>query len=131
MKQTPKTVYSYQNPRPCETPPDSGTSRTIPDQTMSIRELYSRYAKGLPLEARIKQPLYYEGEFPDLDKLDLSEIHQLKKQVAMDVEQMQKQLQETEQMQKIKEQKKLTDRLTFLEAEYKKQQAPEAGAPQS
>lgn len=53
-------------------------SQTVPDQTMSMRQLLDRYARGLPL-AGAKDPLYYgEEDLPDLNRLDLAEIQELK-----------------------------------------------------
>lgn len=63
-------------------------SLTIPDQTMSIKELVTRFAKGLPI-AEGKTPIYDEdgvSEGIDLRKLDLSEIHELKKQIEWKLE---------------------------------------------
>lgn len=49
-------------------------SKTVPDQTMSIKEIMERYARGLPIEAG-KVPIYHgeEDEIPDLKRMDLSE----------------------------------------------------------
>jgi len=48
-------------------------SKTVPDQTMSIREILTRYAHGLPIEAG-KVPIY-EGEdyTPDPRHMDLAD----------------------------------------------------------
>lgn len=48
-------------------------SMTVPDQSMSVKEILDRFAKGLPIDGR-KVPLY-EGEtnMPDLRGLDLAE----------------------------------------------------------
>ena len=70
-------------------------SMTIPDQTISIKELVSRFAKGLPI-AEGKTPIYDESgesEGIDLRKLDLSEIYDLKKQVEWKIENAYKQTQ--------------------------------------
>lgn len=48
-------------------------SMTIPDQTMSIREILVRYAKGLPIEAG-KVPIYEGEEYtPDPRYMDLAD----------------------------------------------------------
>lgn len=46
-------------------------SRTVPDQTMGIREILSRYAQGLPVG--VKTPIYdgEENDLPDPRTLDL------------------------------------------------------------
>jgi hypothetical protein len=55
-----------------------GPSQTIPDQTMSIRELLRRYASGLPLGGG-KEPIYEgeEGDGIDPRRLDLAERQEL------------------------------------------------------
>ena len=49
-------------------------SMTIPDQSMSIREIMDRYARGLPIVSA-GVPIYEgeEGEFADLSKMDLAD----------------------------------------------------------
>jgi hypothetical protein len=61
-------------------------SMTIPDQTMSIRTIVDRYAKGLPVSAFT--PIY-EGEdfyMPDPKTLDLVERAELLENVKQEVE---------------------------------------------
>ena len=47
-------------------------SLTIPDHTMSIREIVKRYAQGIPMTG--KEPIY-EGEelLPDIKYMDLAD----------------------------------------------------------
>lgn len=60
-------------------------SLTVPDQTMSLRELLHRHTRGLPLH-HVERPTYYnEDETIDLKKLDLTEIQELKEQAAADI----------------------------------------------
>lgn len=72
-------------------------SVTIPSQTLTVRQIMDRYKRGMPLEGRTKTPLYYNGEFPDLKNMDLSEIDSLRKQVNNDVKTLQQTLQQQEQ----------------------------------
>jgi hypothetical protein len=53
-------------------------SQTIPDQTMSIRELIKRYASGLPLGGS-QNPIYEgeDGDGIDPRRLDLAERQEL------------------------------------------------------
>ena len=54
-------------------------SLTIPDQTMSIRTIMERYARGLPFEDR-KTPLFDTEDLStgvDLRKLDLVDIQEM------------------------------------------------------
>lgn len=60
-------------------------SLTIPDATMSLRELLDRYARGLPVNG--SEPVYHgdEVEIPNLKAMDLTEIHELKEATANEV----------------------------------------------
>ena len=66
-------------------------SLTVPDQTMSLRVILERYAKGLPLVGNPAQPIYTPEEDlesslgVDLRTLDLSEIKELKDSVNQEV----------------------------------------------
>lgn len=53
-------------------------SQTIPDQSMSVRELLERYANGLPL-AGSKEPIWEgeDGDGIDPRRLDLAERQEL------------------------------------------------------
>jgi hypothetical protein len=53
-------------------------SLTIPDQTMSVRELLRRYASGLPLGGQ-REPIYEgeEGDGIDPRRLDLADRQEL------------------------------------------------------
>lgn len=54
-------------------------SMCVPDQTMDIRTIYTRFASGRGVDASIRQPVYYgdDIQLPDLRRLDLVEIGQL------------------------------------------------------
>jgi len=57
-------------------------SITIPDQTMSIRTILERYAKGLPIQGEKTNPFYDTDEISeglDLRKLDLVDMQELAK----------------------------------------------------
>jgi hypothetical protein len=52
-------------------------SLTVPDQTMSIREILQRYSRGLPIGGRLD--VYYdeEDDLPDPRTLDLAERQEI------------------------------------------------------
>lgn len=71
-------------PDPGEVP--TGPSLTVPDQSMSIKEILQRYARGLSTEDRERVPFYDGEEFvPDIKKLDLADIQELKEQTAEEI----------------------------------------------
>lgn len=63
-------------------------SETVPDQTLSIREILERYARGLPLDGQ-RVPIYDEDdEMPDPKHLDLAERQELKEQYAEEIQEI-------------------------------------------
>lgn len=56
-------------------------SMTIPDQTMSIRTILERYARGLPIGGRTDEYYDEEDTMPDYRTLDLTEIQELHNEV--------------------------------------------------
>lgn len=68
-------------------------SATIPDQSLSVKDILQRYANGLPLGGA-KVPVYNgEDYIPDLDRLDLAERAALIESNAQRILEMQKDLQ--------------------------------------
>lgn len=68
-------------------------SMTVPDQSMSVREIMDRFARGLPVSGH-KVPVYDgEEDLPDMKKLDLSERAEMIEANAALIKEMQGQLQ--------------------------------------
>lgn len=65
---------------------NTGISETIPDQSLSVREIMTRHAHGLPVSGE-RVPVYHgEEEFlPDPNTLDLAEREDLKIQNAEEI----------------------------------------------
>jgi hypothetical protein len=85
-------------------------SATIPDQTMSIPTLIKRYAQGLPLGAPFLSPIYDPNPEEDIlggkdiRKFDISEQHQLIKDVSREYKNLQeKRNKKPEKQQKAEE----------------------------
>lgn len=74
-----------------------GASITIPDQNMSMRTLMDRYRRGMPLDVKMRQPQYHNGEFPDLSQMDLSEVENLRRAAANEVRDLKQKLHLQEQ----------------------------------
>lgn len=81
---TVRNSLNYQFPTKGEV--NTAPSSTIPDQTMTMREILERYARGLPIEAG-KVPIYEGDEdyIPDPRTLDLAERQQLKEQFTQEL----------------------------------------------
>lgn len=83
-------------------------SKTIPDQSLTVREILDRYARGLPLEG-VKVPIYDEEQnLPDIRTLDLAERQELKEQYQEQLERY-KQQQKDFQEAKLKEEQEQKD----------------------
>lgn len=58
---------------------------TLPDQSLTVKQMFERYRVGLPLMGSGKTPVYHMDDkgdavyVPDMDKLDLAEIEELKR----------------------------------------------------
>lgn len=67
-------------------------SATVPDQTMSIRTILEKYARGENFNQKV--PIYSDDDNMGLDikKLDISEIHDLKMQNAQEIQRLQDEL---------------------------------------
>lgn len=65
---------------------NSQPSMTIPDQTMSMREILTRYAQGMPIAGNIKTPIYEGSDYlPDPRTLDLSERQELAERYELEL----------------------------------------------
>lgn len=65
-------------------------SQTIPDQSMSVREMMERHVRGLPVQG-IKVPMYDEyDDLPDPRRLDLVERQELSEQYQDKLDQIKK-----------------------------------------
>lgn len=70
-------------------------SRTVPDQTLPLRTILDRYARGLPISGSNLTPLFNgDQQLPDVKRLDISEIHQWKEYVREEIKHQQSELQE-------------------------------------
>lgn len=55
--------------------PDTGVSQTVPDQALTIRELYLRYARGQSLDIGDNEGYYEEDSLSDDQLFDLEDYH--------------------------------------------------------
>lgn len=71
-------VFNLLSPPPRQFEVILGPSMTIPDQTMSIKDIMARFTRGLPIEGG-KTPIYYgeDNDFPDMSRLDISERQEI------------------------------------------------------
>lgn len=87
MKTKIVTPYSYEyNPdkhRVFET-----ASKTVPGQTMSLREILDRYARGMKPVGNPNPPQFYDEDIPpvNIGTLDLTERAELREQLSQQIE---------------------------------------------
>lgn len=70
---------------------NTGISETIPDQSLSVREILQKFANGTLDE--ISRDAFYnddvEGyDMPDLRGLDITELHQMKRDAELDIDEI-------------------------------------------
>lgn len=93
-------------------------SLTVPDQTMSIKEILERFARGLPFQAG-KVPIYEgEEEIPDLRTMDLADIQELTESAK---ENLENQKEKYAKLQKAKAAKKQKEQEEYAEYQRNKQ----------
>jgi uncharacterized protein YifE (UPF0438 family) len=76
-------VHTSMNYQPKEGKTFTQPSQTIPDMTMSMRDIIDRHAKGMPMEIG-KTPIFHEEETEqkgiNYKTLDLAEVEQIAKE---------------------------------------------------
>ena len=70
---------------------NEGISQTVPDQSLTVREILIKYASGTVPDIFDNDPLYNE-DFPDLRGLDISELHEMRREAQEDVKMLQNEI---------------------------------------
>ena len=77
-----------ENAKPSNPEINSGESQTIPDSSISMREIINRFQRGIPVTRSLRQPVYNENfDYPD--NMEFDDIHSAKleqKQNVKDLE---------------------------------------------
>lgn len=95
-----KTLYN--GPHPTKGWTSEKESQTVPDQTMSVREIMSRYVRGLPISGQ-RVPVYNGEEYvPDVRKMDLVDIQEAKEATQRRIAEMQEDLRKQDEKRKKK-----------------------------
>lgn len=66
-------IITKQNYKPYRGKQCIGPSLTVPDQTMSLREILSRHARGLPIAGNNAPAFYSDEEQLDIKHFDLAD----------------------------------------------------------
>lgn len=116
------------NPRKYEGEQGGGELRTVPDQTMTIRQLMDSYARGIPANSNVKEPIFNEDiEMMSPQHYDLAEIDELKamyKGAQQDAEQIRNRL-TSEINRRSKEEKEAKDKEYGIFPKPEKSEKPE------
>jgi len=91
-------------------------SCTVPDQSLSMREILLRYVNGTVSDISLNSELVYSEDMPDLRGIDISELQQLKKEAQADVKDIQAELNRRKAAQKEERDKAGTMLLPFDDA---------------
>lgn len=117
MKITTKWNYKPEAGRTFTQP-----SQTVPDMTMSIREIISRYTRGLPISGN-RLPPQYDG--PDYEGLNLDHLDPVDRAEYIESE-LSKVKNRTQAEEKARKSKEKAEKEAFLEAEVAKRLAAKA-----
>jgi len=88
-------TYFNRELHPCNYEVNELPSETIPDQTMSIRTILDRYARGLPIGGQLTAEYQEDDEYndlPDPRTLDLSERQELAIKAAEELAEIKQQI---------------------------------------
>lgn len=70
--------------------------KTMPEQSLTIRQMLDRQRLGMPVMGSIKVPVYHGEEvfIPDFNKMDMAEIEELKRNLNNSITELKKQYKE-------------------------------------
>ncbi|WP_407512824.1 hypothetical protein [Elizabethkingia miricola] len=63
-----------------------GKSETLPDQSLSVRDILQKFANGTLDE--IANDAFYSEDLPDLRGLDITELEEMKRDAQMDIDEI-------------------------------------------
>lgn len=91
----------------------SGESMTVPDQSMSMREILSRFARGLPINAGLRTNAHYDefAEFPDTSNMDLADVQALRYQYEQELHEVNKRIREKKEKESAEKRRKLNEEM--------------------
>lgn len=96
-------------------------SQTVPDQSMSIREIVRRYVRGIPVDVVRREGVYIDQQNDDLEKLsrmDFGEKAEYAQAMASEANRLKDE--HTEAVRRSKEERAERARLKALQAEVDK-----------
>lgn len=96
-----QTHYTNHSPNPYEKKSDK-PSEAVPNQSMTIQEIYKRYASGRPLmgvaspifddDGNSPYPLTFDDFMPDVTKMDLADRQEIMEMAKEHLEEVKKKL---------------------------------------
>lgn len=70
-----------ENAKPSNPEINSGESQTIPDASLSMRQIIDRFQRGIPITRSLRQPVYNENfDYPD--NMEFDDVHSAKLEKA-------------------------------------------------
>lgn len=66
-------------------------SETIPDESLTVQEIMTRFARNMPINASNREPIYHGDQFvPDFEHMDLADREQYLDETKKEVENIKK-----------------------------------------
>lgn len=94
-----------ENAKPSTPEINTGESQTIPDASISMRQIIDRFQRGIPVTRSLRQPVYNENfDYPD--NMQFDDIHNAKLEQLEKIEKLKIRKNEIE---KIKQAQKAND----------------------
>ena len=88
----------------------TGLSLTVPDQTISLKTLVTKYVRGMPISVPVHQGIYTDDEIAsDFRKLDLSDQDEITQKAFDEVAEFKNRIHKSEEEAKLHRQKQLEE----------------------
>ena len=120
--------YRFHDRNPLDYEHNTMPGKTLPDDSLTLREILTRYAKGAPLSVHEYNPVYHGEDvyLPDFSKMDLSEIEAFKSEIEDNLKDTK---QKFTKEQREREQKRIEAAAKKLLESQKQEPAPKADDP--
>ena len=89
---------------------NSGESQTIPDASISMRQIIDRFQRGIPVTRSLRQPVYNEN-FIHSDNMEFDDLHNAKLEQAKKIQSL-KNKKDAFEKQKAEKQKSIDETIS-------------------
>ena len=97
-----------ENAKPSNPEINSGESQTIPDCSISMREIINRFQRGIPVTRSLRQPVYNENfDYPD--NMEFDDVHSAKLEQKQNIKDLETKKREYEKAKEEQQKTKAND----------------------